>query len=106
MRHIFRIIAYMMMPDTNHIVALADAYCAATGRSAARVATLVHNQGRFIDNLRAGKGCSVATYNKVLQWFDDHWPSSVAWPEGVPRPAQQKHDTNSDGRAFDREARP
>lgn len=64
---------------------LAEAYAEATGRSVARVATIVHNQGQFFDGLSQGKACTVDTYMKVLRWFSENWPEDAAWPEGVPR---------------------
>ncbi len=27
------------------------------------------------------------TYNRVLQWFSDHWPGELPWPPDIPRPA-------------------
>lgn len=70
----------------DRLLLLATQYSAATNLSTARVATLVHNQGAFFKRLEDGAGCTVDTYEKCLQWFSDHWPEGLAWPENVLRP--------------------
>jgi hypothetical protein len=74
------------MDYRQQLLCLASAYRAATGRSEARVATIVHNQGTFFRRIAGGAGCSVDTYLKFKQWFSDNWPEEVPWPEGVDRP--------------------
>lgn len=49
-------------------------YCEATGKAQATVATLVMNDGKFFDRMLAGKGCTVDTYKKVMQWFKENTP--------------------------------
>ncbi len=75
------------MTHTDKLLALLDLYCAATGRSEARVATLIQNAGHFFSAVRAGSGFTVRTYERALRWFSDNWPAGLAWPEGVERPA-------------------
>lgn len=69
------------------LLTVARAYSAATGRSLARVATLIHDQGALFKKLEAGGSCTIDTYDKAMQWFSDHWPAGLAWPEGIFRPA-------------------
>lgn len=75
-----------MMDYRQQLLTLAKGYSAGTGRSEARVATIVHNQGAFFVRMREGKGCSVDTYLKFKRWFAENWPAGVPWPEGVDRP--------------------
>jgi hypothetical protein len=75
-----------MLLDETHLLRLVEAYCAATKRSEARIATLIHNQGAFFDHIRRGRHCTVPTFNKAIRWFDENWPENALWPEDVPRP--------------------
>lgn len=70
-----------------HLLTLVEQYCAATGLSEARVATLVRNYGGFFKRVRDGGAFTNRTYERVLQWFSDNWPAGEAWPEAVARPA-------------------
>lgn len=45
---------------------------------------------RLFSRLRSGKGCTVATYHRVVAWFDANWPEDVAWPSDLPRPSTQQ----------------
>lgn len=87
------------MDYRQQLLTLARVYRDATGRSEARVATIVHSQGTFFNRIRAGKGCSVDTYLKFKAWFDDNWPADTAWPAQVDRPghlpnASRRDDAN------------
>ena len=44
------------------------------------------SKGDLFARLRAGKGLTVSTYSRTLQWFSDHWPPGVPWPPEVARP--------------------
>lgn len=70
------------------LLTLARTYSAATGRSLARIATLIHDQGALFKKLEAGGSCTIATFDKAVHWFSDHWPADAAWPEGIVRPAR------------------
>ena len=70
------------------LVTLADGYARWRGVSLWRVGHLAANRGSFFVDLRDGRRhCQTNTYSRVLQWFSDHWPASLAWPGEVPRPA-------------------
>lgn len=69
------------------LLALAEAYGAATGRSLSRVATLCANHGHFFVRIQAGGGFSIDRFDRIVQWFADNWPSGTDWPAGVVRPA-------------------
>lgn len=77
------------MDYRSHLLAVADAYCAATGLSLARVSTLVHNDGKRLRRMREGAGCKMDTFVKAMQWFSDRWPAGTKWPTGVARPTRK-----------------
>ena len=74
------------MTHRDKLLALLDRYCAATGRSEARVATLIQNAGHFFLSVRSGAGFTVRTYERALHWFSQNWPEGAEWPTGVERP--------------------
>lgn len=69
----------------NEIISLVEAYCAATGLSESRVATLAANGGMFFTRIREGGGCNIDNLLKVKGWFVDNWPEGHLWPEGILR---------------------
>lgn len=74
------------MDYRTELLTLVGEYSRLTGRSPARVATIIQNQGVFFDRIRGGASCTVDTYLKVKGWFADHWPDGAPWPDGVSRP--------------------
>jgi hypothetical protein len=45
------------------------------------------NDNTFFDRVvENGQGFTVGTYDRVIRWLSDNWPSGVAWPSDVPRP--------------------
>ena len=77
---------------TADLQSLCRSYCEETGRSEARVADLAATNPYLFKRLHAGKGCTVKTYNRVLQWFSDHWPPHLPWPEDISRPEPSDHE--------------
>jgi hypothetical protein len=51
------------------LIARADAYCEATGRSKARLATIVANDGKFFDRIASGGGMTTRMYERFLAYF-------------------------------------
>ena len=75
-----------LLPDTANLVILCRIYQRVTGLSESRVADKVSTNPYLFLRLRDGKGCTVRTYNRVLQWFSDNWPENLPWPADIPRP--------------------
>lgn len=73
--------------DTNNLVNLAENLSAARGLTANTVSLMAANDGKLINRIRQGGGLTIRRYNKILQWFSDHWPVNLEWPDGIPRPA-------------------
>ena len=70
----------------QNLLRLFERYSAAMGVSESRVSTSVLSGGHRIARIRGGGSFTVATYDRVLRWFSDHWPEDAIWPEGVERP--------------------
>lgn len=72
----------------QQIIAVSDAWCAATGRSRATLSTILLNKGPRLDQIAAGQADLVTgTFERAMQWFSDEWPKGATWPQGVARPA-------------------
>lgn len=71
----------------TELLTLVETFCAATGKSESRVATLAANGGMFFTRIREGGGCNVDNFLKVKRWFAENWPEDTPWPEGVSKSA-------------------
>lgn len=60
-----------------------------------RVSTIVLQRGATLQRVADGDAdITTGTYERAMQWFSDHWPDAVDWPEGIERPpANQATDT-------------
>lgn len=76
--------------ETLTLVRLAETYAGHHSLSLSTVSTYARNDGKFFDRLRSGAGCTLKTAAAVLQWFSDHWPEDLAWPQEIARPAKTK----------------
>lgn len=74
------------MNSRSKLLLVAHTFSEATGRSLARMGTLIHNQGALFKYLEGGGSCTIDTYDKAMCWLSDHWPEATPWPEGVERP--------------------
>lgn len=87
-RRVFYASIYGMNALDATLVTLATGYARWRGVSLWRVGHLAANRGSFFVDLKEGRRhCQTDTYSRVLQWFSDHWPSELVWPEAAPRPA-------------------
>ena len=69
------------------LVRLARIVADARGVSLWRIGHLAAGRGSFFVDIAAGqRSCTVSTYDRVLQWFSDHWPADLEWPSDIPRP--------------------
>lgn len=72
--------------DSVNLHQLAVLYASYRSISLARVSNLVCRNAYLFKRLGQGFSCTLKTYNRVLQWFSDHWPLDLAWPADIPRP--------------------
>ena len=72
---------------SSSLVALAEEYAAVKKVSLWRVGHLSANRGSFfVDLQNQRRHCQTNTYERVIQWFSDHWPADEPWPADIPRP--------------------
>lgn len=73
-----------------HLLTLAAALAAHTGRTEATIARWCGTHTRLFARLRAGQGCNVRTVDAVAQELRRIWPADLAWPKEVPIPKTKK----------------
>lgn len=77
--------------DIDALIKLAEAYASHAGLKLTTVSTYACNDGKWLDGLKSGRaGCTFRKAHSVTQWFSDHWPTDLAWPEDVPRPSKTR----------------
>lgn len=82
-----------MMENMQHdLIALSDLFGSHAHISHWRVFYRVTGNGQFFNGLRQGRSCTLKTASKVVQWFSDHWPEDLEWPEDIPRPPKSGGD--------------
>lgn len=75
--------------QARHILDLAEAYAAHTGRKLSTLGAYTVNDGKFFERLNEGGGCTLKTAARVLAWFDATWPADLEWPRHIPRPKKE-----------------
>ena len=80
-------IVFAMVDLRAYLLALAVAYCGATGRSESHIGHAIRGRGGFIAGVRAGRSCTIDTWDAAVRWFAAHWPADTPWPDGIDRPA-------------------
>ena len=73
----------------DHLYRLADAMEARGVASHWQLGLHAAGSTKFFLDLRTGqrRSCTLRTYERVIQWFSDHWPADLEWPADIPRPA-------------------
>lgn len=62
----------MVIDIKQQLLSDAADFCAKTGLSKARLATIVVNDGKFFARLERGGGFTAATYEKFMAYFRAH----------------------------------
>lgn len=75
-----------MSPDD--LIRLGRAYGRFRGLALSTVGRLAGGQGAFFQRVAAGR-VTIRRLERAVQWFSDHWPAELAWPEDLLRPAPQ-----------------
>ena len=83
----------------QQLLAITDAYCAATGRSASRVSTLIFNDGKRIAAIKDGGDLATGRFEHGMSWFSGNWPKDADWPEGIARPEPLPPEADQAGAA-------
>ena len=70
------------------LIAVIDAYQAATGLPDSTISSRVFIDGRKVGHLRKDSTISVDRFAGALRWFSTNWPDGAEWPSSVERPEQ------------------
>jgi hypothetical protein len=70
-----------------NIRAVFDAYSARQKLAASTVFLRAARNARFLEDITAGKGFTVRSYDNVMRWFSTNWPDGAEWPAHVARPS-------------------
>ena len=76
----------MAIRDIEHLLRLAARYGSQKALALSTVSLYAAGQGQLLARLQAGCGITVARRDRILQWFSDHWPEEVSWPDDIDRP--------------------
>jgi hypothetical protein len=82
------IILLSMREAIAPLIAVIDAYQAATGLPDSTISSRVFIDGRKVGHLRGGATISVDRFSGAIRWFSANWPDGAKWPSSVERPEQ------------------
>ncbi len=71
--------------STDRLIRLAESYARHHRLALSTVGRLAGGHGHFFDRVADGR----VTFRRVdrsIQWFSDHWPAELDWPDELPRP--------------------
>lgn len=91
------------MSRLDHVVILAQAYGESMGLGNTTVSWRVFGDSKKLAAIVGGADLQVTRYERALQWFSDHWPATLTWPQDIPRPAPDgvaSRGVEEPGRAF------
>jgi len=75
---------------TNNLLAVANRYLTKRPQAWSTLGAVAVRDPKFFTRLQgseAGKSkMTVQAYDTAMQFFSDHWPTDLVWPESVPRP--------------------
>jgi hypothetical protein len=73
------------------LIKLAEQMAAHEGVTHFAISMRALRKGDFFKNLMKPNGdCRTRTASRLFQWFSDHWPEDLEWPEGIPRPSKSE----------------
>lgn len=75
------------MLSISTLLAIVDAYRAATGLEDKTVSSRVFDDSKKIAQMREGGDITVGRFNAALLWFSQNWPADAIWPEEIERPS-------------------
>ncbi|WP_394689021.1 hypothetical protein [Hoeflea sp.] len=75
-----------MITLREQFIAVFEVYAVAAGVAEGTLSDRLLRSGARFKRIREGSDISTGTYERVMQWFSDHWPEDAGWPEDVERP--------------------
>jgi len=77
---------------TSDLIRLAEAYTSERGITFATLSTYAVNDGKWLNGLQTGAGCTLRKAQRYLTYLSDNWPTELDWPRDIPRPAPNKKE--------------
>lgn len=74
------------MAALQNIMQLADTYTSVTGIARSTLSWRIFNDGKKLDAIFGGADLQVTRYERAIEWFLRHWPTTEEWPIDTPRP--------------------
>ena len=71
--------------STDRLVRLGEAYGRHRGLALSTVGRLAGGHGSFFSRVADGR-VTFRRVDRAIQWFSDHWPAELQWPNELPRP--------------------
>ncbi|NIY98298.1 phasin family protein [Salipiger sp. HF18] len=70
----------------EQILELAEAYAERRQIKLSTLGAYAARDGKFFEQLKAGRELRRHTRAKLAKWFDRHWFEDLEWPQAIPRP--------------------
>jgi hypothetical protein len=71
----------------RHLLSCATAFAHKRNVKLTTLGRMAANDSPFFTRLADARTSFTARkYDEIIQWFSDHWPADLDWPEGVARP--------------------
>lgn len=81
------------MDQRHALITLAETLAAHQGVTHFAISMRALGKGDFFRNLKEkGYDCRTRTAARLMSWFSDNWPSDLAWPSDIPRPAPNRKE--------------
>jgi hypothetical protein len=79
------------MDQKAALITLAETLATHQGVTHFAISMRALGKGDFFKRLtRPGAGCHIRTAERLMRFFDQTWPSDLAWPPSIPRPSDKK----------------
>ena len=71
--------------SADDLIRLGRTYARSRGLALSTVGRLAGGQGAFFERVATGR-VTIRRVDRAIQWFSDHWPAGLRWPEDLLRP--------------------
>lgn len=72
--------------DSESLLRLASIYGKSKNLRLNSVSTYMSGSGDVLARLSRGHDITTRRLRRFVQWFSDHWPADLPWPDDIPRP--------------------
>lgn len=66
----------------TQLLETAAAYCAVKSISLSTLSHKIVNDGKVLDRIASGRDIQTATFERFMDWFEEHMPAGQRFPEG------------------------